>query len=74
MKLQSRLKNYGFWVAFFAFLPILADALKIYDINLILPDNYETLINAFLGILVVLGLVNDPTTQNRGFGDDKGAE
>jgi uncharacterized membrane protein len=36
-----------------------------------LPENYEEATRAFLWILVMLGLVNNPTTVNKGFLDDK---
>lgn len=68
---MNRFKNYGLWAAIFAFIPILVDSLGTYDINLILPDNYAKLIQAFLGILVLAGILNNPTTANKGFKDDK---
>lgn len=69
--MMKRLKNYGFWVAVFAYVPILSDALGFYNINLPLPGNYDKLVVGLLGILVLAGIVSNPATENKGFGDDK---
>jgi uncharacterized membrane protein len=68
---MKRLKNYGLWVAVFALIPIIADSLKVYNINVILPGNYDKLVVGVLGILVLAGIVSNPSTENKGFGDDK---
>ncbi|KJS84978.1 MAG: hypothetical protein JM58_09415 [Peptococcaceae bacterium BICA1-8] len=66
-----RFKNYGLWIAIFAFIPLLSTALGTYDIRLVLPVNYDELVIGALGILVLAGILNSPTTQNKGFMDDK---
>ena len=66
----NRFKNYGLWAAILAFIPLLVDSLKVYEINVILPGNYEGLVKAFLGILVLAGILNNPVTENKGFLDD----
>ncbi|WP_432408574.1 holin [Wukongibacter sp. M2B1] len=66
----KRLQNYGLWAAILAFIPLLADSLKVYDINVILPGNYEGLVKGFLGILVLAGILSNPTTSNKGYLDD----
>lgn len=66
-----RYRNYGLWGAILAFIPLLSDALGFYNINLVLPGNYAELATALLGILVLAGIINNPTTENKGFGDDK---
>lgn len=68
---MKRYKNYGLWLSALSFIPFLADGLKVYDINLILPGNYDALVKAFLGILVLAGVISNPTTANKGFLDDK---
>jgi uncharacterized membrane protein len=68
---MKRLKNYGFWAAVLAYLPIVSDALGFYDINFLLPGNYDKLVVGLLGILVLGGILSNPTTENKGFGDDK---
>lgn len=65
-----RWKNYGLWAAIFAFIPVLFEALGFYNIDIPLPGNYEKVVVGFLGILVLAGIINNPTTQNKGFGDD----
>jgi len=69
--MSNRWKNYGLWAAILAFIPIFLDALKVYNINISMPGNYDELVKAILGILVLAGIINNPTTQNKGFGDDK---
>ncbi len=68
---MKRFRNYGLWVAIFAFIPLVVDALGTYDINVVLPGNYGKLVQAFLAILVLAGVLNNPTTENKGFFDDK---
>lgn len=65
--MNNRFKNYGLWVSIFAFIPLLLQGL---NIN-ILPDNYNEIVNSFLGILVLAGLLNNPDTDCKGFKDDK---
>lgn len=67
---MERFKNYGLWVSIAAFIPMLLKGLGL-DI---LPSNYSDLVNAFLGILVMAGLLNNPTTDCKGFLDDKSSK
>ncbi|WP_297520415.1 holin [uncultured Clostridium sp.] len=62
----KRLKNYGLWVSVLALAPMLLDGFGV-DI---LPANYEIITTAVLGILVTAGILNNPTTSNKGFLDD----
>lgn len=66
---MSRLKNYGFWASTLAFIPMVMKSLGV-DV---VPDQYNELINAILTILVFLGIISNPTTQNKGYMDDKKA-
>ena len=66
-KITSRLKNYGLWVSVAAFIPML---LKTFGVDIV-PDQYNELVNALLGILVAAGLLNNPTTSSHWFADDK---
>jgi len=68
---MNRWKNYGLWVAILAFIPVFLDSLKTYGVNVPLPENYDLLVKSILGILVLAGILNDPTTENKGFLDDK---
>lgn len=65
--MNNRFRNYGLWLSILAFIPLLLEAL---GLN-VLPKNYNELITSFLGILVLAGILNDPTTQNKGYFDDK---
>lgn len=66
MKLD-RFKNYGLWVSIFAFIPMLLQA---FSINII-PENYSEIVNSLLGILVVAGIISNPTTEKKWYLDDK---
>lgn len=64
---MNRFKNYGLWVALAALVfMVLQDA----GVQ-ITPEKFENYVNTVLTILVLLGIVNNPTTENKGFGDDK---
>ena len=68
MKMNNRMKNYGLWVALFALLGmILSDTLGLK----FLPDRYNQYVDVILVILVYLGIINNPTTENKWFSDDK---
>ncbi len=63
----KRFKNYGLWVSIFALIPLILEGFKIH----ILPDNYSQIVTAILSILVMAGILNNPTTKTKGFIDDK---
>lgn len=63
---KSRFKNYGLWLSVAALIPML---LKGFGIN-ILPDNYDQIITAILSILVMAGILNNPTTDAKWYLDD----
>lgn len=67
MDIKSRLKNYGLWISVIALVPMVC---KGFGLN-ILPDNYNEIATAILSILVLLGILNNPTTETNGFKDDK---
>jgi len=65
--LQVRMKNYGFWISLAS-----AVVLALTQFGLTVDNAYVMgCVKAVLGILVLLGLVNNPTTATKGFGDDK---
>jgi len=61
---MDRLKNVGLYVSIFAFIPLL---LKGFGVD-ILPENYNEIVSAFLGILVLAGILSNPSNGN-GFTD-----
>ena len=65
-----RFKNYGLWVSIFALIPLV---LQGFGVN-ILPGNYEEIVVALLGVLVMAGILNNPTSENTGYLDDKTKE
>lgn len=64
---MNRWKNYGLWVAIASFIPLL---LQGFGVDF-LPANYDQIINSLLGILVMAGIVSNPTTESKWFSDDK---
>ncbi len=62
----SRLKNYGLWVSILALIPLILKQFGIY----IIPEEYTKITTAILSILVMAGILNNPTTENKGFLDD----
>lgn len=64
---MSRFKNYGFWVSVAALIPLLLNA---FDVNFV-PEEYQAIVNAILAILVAAGIISNPTTESKWYGDDK---
>lgn len=57
---KIRIRNMGLWVSIFAFIPVF---LKGYGVN-ILPNNYTEIVSGLLGILVLAGIISNPTDGN----------
>lgn len=69
--MANRFKNYGLWLSIFAFIALLPEAFGTYDIGFVLPDNFDDIVRILLTILVGAGLINNPSTNNKGFRDDR---
>ncbi|NFO03479.1 holin [Clostridium botulinum] len=67
---KSRFKNYGLWVSIAALILLI---LKSFGVEVIQGD-YEQIVQAILSILVMLGIVSNPTTDAKWFSDDKTLE
>ena len=68
MKIESnRFRNYGLWVPILALMPMV---LRIFGIRII-PEQFKEVSSMILLVLVALGILNDPTTQYKGYRDDK---
>lgn len=65
--MNKRLKNYGLWisVASLTFMLLQESGLQI------TPEKFDLYVNSILSILILLGIINNPTTDNKGFGDDE---
>ncbi len=63
---MSRFRNYGLWVSILAFVPLI---LKVFGIDILIPS-YGNIIAIFLSALVLAGILNNPTTENRWYLDD----
>lgn len=66
MNFKNRLKNYGLWISIASLVfMILQDAGVI-----ITPEKYQAYVDIILAILILLGIINNPDTENSGFLDD----
>lgn len=63
----SRFKNYGLWVSILALIPMILSAFGVK----VVADEYQSITNITLSILVTLGIVNNPTTNCKWYIDDK---
>jgi uncharacterized membrane protein len=66
MDIKPRLRNYGLWVAVFA---LAVAALQQAGVQFV-PEQWEKLFKLTMDVLILLGIISNPTTQNPGFGDD----
>lgn len=60
MKKMNRFRNKGLWLSILAFVPIICQQMGAYT----LPHNYADVVNGILGVLVVIGILNNPKTGN----------
>ncbi|MDQ0417931.1 putative membrane protein [Croceifilum oryzae] len=70
---KQRWRNKGLWVSLLAVIPVVLEASGVS----LLPNQLEAgkeAVMSCLGLLVVLGVLSDPTTQNTGFLDDQKRE
>lgn len=65
--IKKRIKNVGFWLSLSALVPTLG--VMFFDYQF--PAEYEVFANSLIALLIALGIVNNPTTDNKGFLDDK---
>ncbi|KXZ39491.1 Uncharacterized membrane protein [Alkalithermobacter thermoalcaliphilus JW-YL-7 = DSM 7308] len=56
---KEKLKQYALWASVFAFIPLLLEAFGV-DV---LPQNYAEITKAFLGILVLAGIIYQPENE-----------
>jgi phi LC3 family holin len=56
--MKERLRNKAFWTALIAFTVMVAKQFNLFDV----PDNINTIVDAGLGLLIMLGIIIDPTT------------
>ncbi|MGM9925217.1 MAG: holin [Bacillus sp. (in: firmicutes)] len=54
---MNRWKNYGLWVAVAAFILLVLQTVGVE----VVPDRYNELVNSLLTILVLAGIINNPS-------------
>jgi uncharacterized membrane protein len=64
----SKLKNYGFWVSLFSLISLILANYGLYDAIGMTSDTFQTVVNAFLGLLVTAGIISNPASGT-GFTD-----
>lgn len=62
--MNNKYKNYSLWLSCAAFFAMVCQTTRI----ITLPANYNDLVNAFLGILILLGIISNPS-QGTGYSD-----
>jgi uncharacterized membrane protein len=67
MNWKSRFRNYGLWVYFASLVFLLLHGVGVE----IVDGYYDRVVDFFLGMLVLFGIVNNPTTTHRGYLDDR---
>ncbi|MGX9755890.1 hypothetical protein ACWYRQ_06420 [Clostridioides difficile] len=66
--LKKRVGNRGFWISLAAMIPLTIQSFGYIEI---LPKNYSDIVNCFLALLTALGILNDNSTENKWYLDDK---
>lgn len=69
--MKKRLKNKALWVSIIAFLGMLLGNYGLYEGLGLTAESFQNIANALLSIFVIAGIIQDPTTNNCGFKDDK---
>ena len=65
--IKNRTSNYAFWTSLIALVPLVLRVFGIYE----LPEGYDQLVQGLLAFLVTCGIINNPTTNSKWYGDDK---
>lgn len=68
---KNRFRNAGLWISVISFVPV---ALESFGISVV-PETWGAVKEALLALvslLVVFGILSNPTTENKLYGDDKG--
>lgn len=69
LNIKDRFRNKFFWISIAALIPLISYS---FGLNMdFIPDNYREIVIAFLNLLVVGGVINNPTTENSWLSDDK---
>lgn len=64
---MKRFKNYGLWVSIASLVLLILQTANVgIDVG-----KFHTAVDLILGVLVALGVISDPTTANKGYGNDK---
>jgi phi LC3 family holin len=70
MDWSKRVHNYGFWVSLISAVLLVAQ-LVAQPLGWKIDNEYiMALVNGVLGVGVVLGVISNPTTENKGYKDD----
>ena len=64
---NNRSSTYAFWTSLIALVPLVLRVFGIYE----LPEGYDQLVQGLLSFLVACGIINNPTTNSKWYGDDK---
>ncbi|MDQ0418454.1 phi LC3 family holin [Croceifilum oryzae] len=68
---NNRWKNSGMWISLTGLVFLFLQTIGVY-ISPVNQGAITTVIDSIVGLLVVLGILSNPTTKNQGFLDDEG--
>lgn len=67
MLVKNRFRNYGLWVSIASLVGIILQNLGYIKAG---DPTWDNAVTTVLSILVALGIINDPTTENKWYRDD----
>jgi len=62
---QNRFKSKYVWLAIFALVGFILQNWGIYDVIGLTNETYQQLVDLILGVLIALGIVNNPTDKQK---------
>jgi phi LC3 family holin len=68
--MSNRFKNAGLWLSLVGLVFLFLQTIGV-DVSLSQQEAINRFVDAIVGVLVVAGILNNPTTDNMGFFDDK---
>jgi uncharacterized membrane protein len=71
--MKNRFRNAGLWISVISFIPIVLESFGV----TVLPEQLGAVkeaLMAIISVLVIFGILSNPTTENTGYSDDKGGK
>lgn len=62
--MKEKLKNVGLWISIFAFIGLILGNYGLYTVIGLTAVSYKMLVDSFLGILTIAGILSNPNNGN----------